>query len=51
MIGQPDPAGIFAGEHAGTGGGADRVGGIGVVKKDPRLPEHRGWGFRKKCYR
>ena len=34
MVGQPDPAGIFAGKHAGTGGGADRVGGVGVVKKD-----------------
>ena len=34
MVGQPDPAGIFAGKHAGTGGGADRVGGVGIVKED-----------------
>ena len=33
MVGQPDPAGIFAGKHAGTGGGADRVGGVGIVKE------------------
>ena len=33
MVGQPDAAGIFAGEQAGTGGGADRVGGVGIVKK------------------
>ena len=32
MVGQPDPAGIFAGKHAGTGE-ADRVGGVGIVKK------------------
>ena len=39
MIGQPDPAGLFAGEHAGSGGGADRVGGVGIVKKDSPFSE------------
>ena len=33
MVGQPDPARIFAGEHTGAGGGAHRVGGVGIVKE------------------